>query len=488
MNMRNKKIMAAVCGIFVILLIAGITIYNRPEIKMLQAVKQLKQELNKYENPLLEEVDLLKIYQNKQEQCYYDQIACNVKLPKSLTENSLLQNIALDTVSVNMDRYFDNQQKRVQGSLGLGIGSFNLAKGNVYMIEDQAYLSVPELLEDTYVVNLSTFGRDFNQSELSELLGVKLPQNFGVYPFSNGSSKDWEEYGQILSQLTQHAKQLKSYVKLENTNEKLVMDRNGKKVTGKAVRLTVKEYALNDMAQYANHAILSSNLYKNQFRPLLQRMNFSDDVEEQILTGGYQGDLVIHIYLDQKRNILGLETVSPIVYEEGEIAFSIKASGAENIYDKLHVDFDRKTTEGNDCYAIDQSVLRDAAVCTNELVIAENNITVLDYHDEWDMSNQSIKIKGTMPEQLSVDIKAEIQNIVPGESFDLNIVNLVLDVEGEEPLQMAVKYSQKPVDTESIDWIQQDIHAKELFTLTKVDLFRIAYEAIKSAGGSLLPF
>ena len=68
MNMRNKKIMAVVCGIFVILLIAGITIYNRPEIKMLQAVKQLKQELNKYENPLLEEVDLLKIHKNKQEQ------------------------------------------------------------------------------------------------------------------------------------------------------------------------------------------------------------------------------------------------------------------------------------------------------------------------------------------------------------------------------------------------------------------------------------
>lgn len=473
--MKKKRIVISV--VLGMLLLAGFGVYQHPAVKMLQGISKVKKEVERYRNPVLEELELVKLYQNRQDECYHDQISCSIKLPQIESDSKLLDGFALDTISVNLENYYDNQQKRIQGTMNAGIGSFSLAEGKMTVLDDLAYFFMPELLEDAYYVNLETLGNDFNQSAFAEMTGMQMPQDFGFSPFTNGSGKDWEEFSQVVSQIAKHAAQLRSYVRLENTSEIMEIERNGETVKTKAVRLTVKEHAIQDMVNYASHVIKASSLYKNQLKEIIP------DLEIEAPSG----DLSLLFFLDSRRTILAVKTESAITCKKGDMTALIQAAGTKNSYDGFHVEIGKKTGQQDAQYTLDQTMKEEGSVRKTEMILTRNQETVLVYQDAWDWNNKSVQLKSRLGETTAVDMKAEIQNIVSGESFDLYIADLSYK-NGDETMEMAIKLSQKPASDSMTEWTEQVSNAKELFSLSKVDLFKLACEIMKAVGVSLLPF
>lgn len=486
--MNGKEIWSKYKKWWIVLLIvvlvsgAGICVYARPEIRLLMCAKNVQKELETLEKPALFELSPLSIYQKRQEEAYHDTFDVTISSPAFAFSGLSSDTYTMDQITVAYDGIYDNQAKEMKADIGFGVMGLDLLQGKLYVQDDRAYVTVPTLLPDCYFVELSTFGTDFNHSELAETMQISIPEGLSISAFTKGTMTDWEALQEMKQYLLEHAKTLKSYVAVKNGT---------KTQKGRPVTITLDAYAVNDMMHYLERVCLHSDLYQNQAGHLFVNEEHRA-LFEGIFETDYTEDLVLNCYMDTSRHLTGVETASPVSLGDAmKLSFSMEPLGEENsLSDMLFsITLMRQGVETG-IYEIERRITKTDGTSTETILITENGSNLVDCNQIWDADSKNYCMKASYVEEeqlIDISLKGSFLSLTSGEGFDFQIADLYIKENGEELLRAAGEVSMKVNGDKTVAVDEMDVEgAKDIFAMNRAELFGLVYEGIKSLGKTLL--
>jgi len=476
------------CGVLLLLCLVavGTMAYRRlqPRWKLTKAFINLGNELESYENPVLTELSLGEIGQLMASGATHTVTELNVTLPEK--ENSIL--------GVTWDKSTDRERRLMTADGVLGVFG---AKLRLKVAADEKYLQVtlPDILNDSFQVDMEKAVDGFNSSWLSKLIGWEIPEDYleiifgqvteGTGPETATEADTASVTASIRDMLTKALAVggIQIFLPEERKeNVRYFLENVEMSVTGDAItiqkqnrEIVCDRYEITVGAKLAEQLLLHVG----------EMMNGNTMSEEilDILHCRVMEDVVAKVYLDSSDRIVCLtargtfaeqskddDDEAAMVAENGlMLELVLDLMGEERTVDLVNGTLNMsKTGEGQ--------VLQEAIVCFDFQGLAQEQgcESRLFVHwkpvqgnlkeseewmeekewqlvSQWDYRNSAFMIDASQTKagkSMSFDIQGEIRNIVPGKSFQLNVDSMLVKRQERELCKITGSFFAEPLTVE----------------------------------------
>ena len=236
--------------------------------------------------------------------------------------------------------------------LNAGAYGFKMNIGNIVAADNTLYLSVPMVFQEVYSLELTNFGRDFNNSAWASLTGERLPEDYSVTLFEDVNAEDGDgQFGgdnELLEIFRKQGRINADSMKFETINQKKEFMFGGTPAEYGGVRVTMDKDAYNESMEAIRDDVLASDFYDELMRGY--RTSYTGDFDEfkeemdyvieQIFGLRFEQDPVIDFYLDKKGRIVNISTPEDIAVSGQDLdieslAVDIDFAGTERTLDSI---------------------------------------------------------------------------------------------------------------------------------------------------------
>lgn len=302
--------------------------------------------------------------------------------------------ISIPNIGVGLNCRFDAKASRTEVVAGAKVADTTLLSANIYVDEDKAVASVPELFSGAIGANYadSDFVEQLKNSELVAMLGEEFAAVLEAVPDTFGEVKDSAETAALvkdyLDALDESKDELLSKMEAEKTGEATVLV-NGEEVKCKEYKATfgpedVEAFltVLIDETVAFYDAYMEENA-ENMDPALLEELEARKSSEEMLAElealkeelKGKIGETVLLVYLNGKRLVMADLT---FVLDGAKVNLNVLFGMEGNRYDNMHLTLDMtKYEETMQLFALTHSTENtDDAFSSEWLVSVEGEETV----------------------------------------------------------------------------------------------------------------
>lgn len=474
-----------------ILVIAGGLLYrfvfHTPLARLTKGLTKMAKELQDYENPVAEEIDFAQIITGRKDAAAID-LRLNVGLP---------QVDGLPTIGLDFENSYDYNAKNLQADLCFSVYNADLFRTRMTVIEDILYLQIPHVFADAYSINLSSLGKDYNNSIWADLTGIQLDEDFSYDFFAHsetGTDSDIAKLKEELREvLREDLAEIWEDIRIEESGNTQKIVRNGETVTCQAITVTLDKDDLEELIEDMSHALFKSDYVEG----ILAKIIASDGDStgsygvRKILTGilaeqmhlELEDDIQLCFYLDNKDRILAIETYDTIAVKNSKIdniGFSFAFTGRERTLDHITgqilfelnghefiIEIEQEAEVTKDLY--EKTLL--ACVRTDG---AEKQAEI-EYVSSWDIEEKEfdLELLFDVPfHTLHMNAKGAFRDIQKGEAFTLELGKYHLAVDGDILMTLSGSLQFGPFE----GGITAPKGAKEFLKLSQWEIYQMAAE------------
>lgn len=465
---KKGKILIIVACVIAALAILGGSAWayytGTPGYKIAKGFENLAQEMDEMRNPLSEKLGMEELLVMMQDE------GSHVTTKLDFTAET---DYGSATLGVDTDFYKDSKAKELDSSTDISVMNYNFAHLDLYGNEDVICFSIPELfLEDMYF-ETDNIVSQYNSSILADdsMFGKLDMEDFSIELFPEDEDRisvgSWRDMNSYLDSFESDVEACREGMKLEKADKGIY-------------RVTIREQDANRLFK----DILKNykKLYPNQSEGMealdaydsliasdvsvLFEIGKGNRIESITMENPIEmldGEASLHgavFLLGEKRSIdkiQGKLTITNVLGEKAEVICQVVQSLEENDY---QADMDLKYTQGD---------------LSDKMKFAMNCDAV---KDTFDMSFSMKEEKDTF----ECNIRGSLDDIVPGESFDMDMKEFTMIMDGEELCNITGDITVEPLQEK----ITPSAEAKNaLFELTYSDIGDIVYKLYEEYGSLL---
>lgn len=452
-----------------------------------QGMDIMAKEMETYNSSISEDIGFDEITAFQRENPMQFQADMTFVLPESYD----YENIDFD---INMDLVTDWKNKKASAELGVGAYGMTLPIGELVTdgASNSIFFQCPIVSEEVYSVELTDFGKKFNESAWARFLESELPEDYTMELFSeNMEAAETEQSQAELSDIfAKFTDALQSARELTAVREKKAVWIGDKEVKCSGVAIRIPKESINEYLKSLKDDIMGSQYYQEVLDSAAARNALSgvdlekfkqeaDEMMELFLGLQLEEDFVCHTYFDAKGRIVNISTPQDIPVEgDGvdAIAMDFNFTGEERAMDTISGRFYFKSSSDEVYIGIDRSakVSEEWYKEDIELSLGETGQVedlIVKYKNDWNYQEKSFDILLALEaesEELSISGSGEFQNIEKGKGYTLKLDNVTLNIDDEDLLIMSGSIATEPTDKEvevpalSIDFLDmsmEDIEA-----------------------------
>lgn len=422
----NKKksggktiLIAILCFIFMILVAGGVvfyTFYSSPERKVMKGLKNLAQEMESYNNPLVDKLGIEEIMKMMNEEGAHTKSQIDVSTE---VEDFLDTTV---TIGVDTDSYKNMRTKEMSSFVSLSVMNYKLLNLLLYVDEDVVCFSSPELFMKDMYFETEDVVSQYNRSVWAEdYFGESEAEDFSIDLFETNSYVSGEE---LFEELKQDITELV---------EGLTIDQVKKGV----YRITLPRRETENLVQdYLDEIDVSAAADEY----------FPQDYDHIVCS-----DICILMEMDDRYKIKSMWLEEPVslldreILAEGELLFAGEEKGTDKIQSKLTLTglSDEKVEIVMQYVPSQHGKTYESEF--NMKVNVDDFMTKVDYLAEFDADEDDFKLDFSLKNsEDNFDISAEgsFEDIARGEGFKLQLDKCNITV-GEEDEEQSVRITGK---------------------------------------------
>ncbi|MCH5275354.1 MAG: hypothetical protein J1E65_05905 [Lachnospiraceae bacterium] len=491
----RKKVGLLVGGIsltaVLILLIAGGLLYrfvfHTPLARLTKGLTKMVKELQDYENPIAEEIDLAQVMNNRKDSANID-LQLNIGLP--------LVN-GLPTIGLDFEDSYDYDAKNMQADLWFSVYNADLLRARMTVIEDMLYLEAPHILTSAYSVNLASLGKDYNNSIWADLIGIDMDEDYSYDFFTRsaiGADADITKLKKELREVFQEdLTEIWEDIRIEESGDTKKIEGNGESVICQEIVITLDKDGVEKLGEDVSRAIYKSDYVEG----ILAKIAASDSYStgsyglRKLLTGilaeqihlELKDDIQLCFYLDNKDRILAIETHDAIFLQNSKIdniRFSFIFTGGERtpyhisgqiLFEldghefSIEIEQEAEVTK----YFYEKTLL----VCVR--MDEEEKEAEIAYISSWDIEKKEFDLELTFQiPYFEINMQAEgaLSGIKKGEAFTLKLRKCNLSLDGDTHMTLSGSLQVQPFEGS----ITAPEGAKEFLKLSQWEIYQMAAE------------
>lgn len=451
-------LLLAAAGLLVYLLLA-----NTPEAKLKKGFANLAKEMAAYGNPMNEAVD-------------FDAIADRMLTGATTLKLSL--NVTAgddsDTVGVDIVRNYDYPNRQMDTDFSISAYNIDFLQGNLKAKDDILYVSMPDIVKDTYSVNLATLGEDYNASDWAWQFDMDVDDSYSLdlFPGEANSETDLALTADVEKAIRRNLRHLAETMIVEDSGTAVEIERAGKTITCNGIRVVLDKDAVNRLLEDLEEVVADS--------PYAEAMQ--DVFAVRLMT-----NLEIYVYLDGKNRIVNIATPRRIGLQDSLITnfgFSLVFSGDERTLDKVTGTVKLLSDEGESVITIDRQARLKKGICKDvwKIGFEEEGTDIkmdMGYESSYNLDEQEfgavLEVK-MYDNILRMEIAGSYEDVVKGERFTLNLGKMNMLMDGETALKMSGTVSVLPFE----GTITVPSAAKDLFSLSADEFQALVMEVYQS--------
>lgn len=474
-----------------ILVIAGSLLYRfvfrTPLARLTKGLTKMAKELQDYENPIAEEIDFAQLIPGRKDSATID-LRLNVGLP---------QVNGLPTIGLDFEDSYDYDAQNLQADFCFSVYNADLFRARMTVIEDILYLEIPHVFADSYSVNLSSLGKDYNNSIWADLTGIRMDEDFSYDFFAHsepGTDTDINRLKEELREvLREGLAEIWDDIRIEESGDTKKIVRNGEIVTCQAIIVTLDKEDLEELVEDASHAFYKSDYVEGILAKIAAFAGNSTGSYgvRNILTGvlaeqmhlELEDDIQLCFYLDNKDRILAIETYDTISLKNSKIdniGFSFVFTGKDRTLDHItgQILFELDGRE----FSIE---IEQEAEVTKEIyekifsacvrVDGAEKQAEIEYVSSWDIEEKEFDLELLLDapfHTLHMNAEGSFREIQKGEAFTLKLEKYNLAVDGDILMTLSGSMRFEPFEGS----ITAPKGAKEFLKLSQWDIYQMAAE------------
>lgn len=466
---KGNGVKIAVCIACALVALVGIGIgvlaYYRstPSYKVKKGMQNLALEIVQTKNPLVEKIGIEDILLMMQEEGSHVETKLNVPVNVPMFGET--------TIGVDTDFYRDVPGKELSADTSFSVMNWDVAHLNIYANDEVLCFSIPELfMEDLYIENENVISQ-YNDSIWSELFSPSDMEDFSIELFPDVderiSMRDLKNMSTVMEDLRDDFIALKEGMTIEKVETGVYRVAFPSKEIDRLLNNMFENYAkmydgleaLQELKRYEK--LVDSDislLFEIDGTNHIESIMLESPIEIQDGKVSFEGEI---FFLGERRSIEKMQgriTINGVNGRSGDILWQIQLTSDDTEY---RMDTDLKWMEEEETIGKMKFVVNCDAV-----------------NDEFEMIFSS---KDEV-DDIEFILEGSVDDIVKGESVELNLDQAAVSVDGEEvfkvtgsagiePLEKAIEPSAKPETA--------------FFEMTNADLLVILYRLNDEYGGIL---
>lgn len=349
-------IIVAVVLVIALLIGGGLIAFGMlgsPESKITKGFANMAEEMESYQNPVMEKVQMDDILQKMNENGSYIDTSMNI------TQAELMASLGIDlTANVN------KKDKLVNMEMGMSVMNIAIATLQMSADEDNMYLAVPELFEDTLVFPVEDFAQKFNDSQLAYYANTQLPEDYELDIFPDEEAVEetevdeeyWKEF--FGEKIAEDQAAIAESLQVEKYDETKELTINGKDVKCKGYLVTAGQDAINQFFTDLVDELVNGKFGEEVVKGVWKELVASGYTEQELADYGYteeslrdewelmmedvsfevQDDFEMIVYMDSKNRIVSIELNEVemlIADQELNVQGEVNFLGAERTLDEI---------------------------------------------------------------------------------------------------------------------------------------------------------
>lgn len=433
---KGTVITIIVIAVIVLLTLGVILAYRlfflKPEVKLTKGLVHMTAELNSYGSFMAGDLDLETVTKNLVNDAATFDVVMNLTLPQS------------DTIGIDFTTHYDYADKKMDTDFSVSAYNIDLVEGWLAADGNRLYMSLPELIKDTYCMDTDTLGSDYNASVWPSYLGYSLSEDTSIELFPqltyyDNSTTLFESINKVMKE---GYKTLLKNMYVEDSEDMIEIERDGKTIRCSGVRVTFQEEDMN---------ALFDNL-------------FNSDVE-------------LSVYFDKQNRIVSISTPEEVQLKDSKIrqmSFSFLFEGSERAMD--YITGTVKLGNEEEAYKLDverkASVTEkdyDENICVSVTDSESDESMDIIYTNKWGLENQEIDMLIsviTQGDHYSCKLKGEFTDVDKEKLLTMNIGDLDFTVNEQSLFHIFGSVSVRPF--EEVISIPED--GINLFGLSQEDI------------------
>ncbi len=466
-------------------------LFRTPEARLIRGITDMVKQTEEYRNPVWEEIGLAEMLQERQESGAQD-ASFNITLP-GIKE--------LPTIGVDIQSSYSYEEQAWQSGIRLSAYNVELMQLDLTAADNILYLELPTVFSDTYAVNFSTLGKDYQNSVWAQLLGEDLlDEDFSYDFFGEASPEEEEENREALRQeliqvFSRDLERIKESMLIEESGEQKEIERSGKEVVCEGILLTLDQNDVNRLLQDLGETVIESDYLEEKLEQVLGKdgniAEFQNELKKN-LELELKEDIRLCFYLDNKDRILAVETVEDMEMKTSDgrtetLGTALMFTGAERPLDCIEGEISIEEDENRYVLALTREAELYGGERTYSLEAdlsredSEDCIHV-EYRNDWDTDAKEFDVElmlETPDNTASLAAEGVLEEIEKGKSCSFEIGKLNVLVDGEDVLVMSGSMSLAPY-TEKITVPEG---AKDFFKLNELELYGMLMELQGASNG-----
>ena len=476
--------------VLVLALIGGLLYYfvwRTPQRRLARGLINMTAEMQDYGNPVMAEIDLAEIINNRRESGSFD-LRMNLGLPWLAD---------IPTIGLDIVRDYDYEAEEMQASFDISTYNVPLFESKVTVIEDMMYLEIPDVLSHSYSVNLSTFGEDYNNSAWAEIVPMQINDDFSYDFFARYETGEDESLVKLRRELAEvfiaDLAEIQDNMVIEESGDKKKIERNGKTVTCEGILVTLDKNDLEKIVDDMREVILESDYVEELIEEAIRSSSYYDGrgefkkllraLMEEEFNLKLRDDLKICFYLDSKDRILAIETYEGIELKNSGIdnlRFSLEFTGPERTLDHIagEILFEAEGYEFTIETEREAKLTKDTYENTFRANISMEGVKEqieIEYVSSWDIKEKEFDLRFVFDApagDMKVNAKGAFSEIEKGEAFTLKLGSFNMSADGETLLTLSGSLSLQPLESS----IQAPDDSLDFFGLNQFEILALVME------------
>lgn len=461
------KILTAVVSLIVVIFIAiGIAVVyfrNTPAYKIGKGIQNLSKEIQENRNPLADKVGVEEILLMMVEE------GSHVSTRMDFTSDDLFGT----TIGIDTDYFKDVKRKELSTDTSISVMNYNFAHLKVYADAEALSFSIPELfIEDMYIDNENVVSQ-YNQSFLAEVTGRSEMEDFSLDLFEDAeeglSLREWQSLDRFTKRYEED---------IEACQDKMVME----KVEKGVYRII---YPAREMDRLLK-GLMSS--YESIYEMAGEDM-WWEEYDRLI-----DSDIEVLLVINRENRIESISFEEPITMMDGEaemeaelhflgdarsidkVQGEIAVEGIDGVERSIHLQILQPPLE--DCMEMELDI---------DLMEEKESILRVKYEMESDADRDEFELNLSVwddSEDMELVVKGSLDDIVKGQSVELDLEELAFFMDGEEQCKVTGEILVEPLQEEITSEVRKET---AFFEMTEEDWLTILYK-ISDAYGSMLDY
>lgn len=476
--------------VLILALIGGLLYYfvwRTPQRRLVRGLTKMAEEMQDYENPVLQEIDFTEVLNNRVDTGTFD-LSMNIDLPWRAD---------LPTIGLDIVRDYDYEAEEMQASFDISAYNVALFKSKLTVIEDTMYLEIPDVFSHSYSVNFSAFGENYNNSVWAKIVPIQIDDDFNYDFFARPEAGEDERLVKLRRELAEvfvaDLAEIGKNMVIEESGEKKKIERNGKTVTCEGILVTLDRDDLEEIVDDMREVFLESDYVEELIEEAIQTSDYYDargefkellrELMEEEFNLKLKDDLKICFYLDNKDRILAIETYEGIGFKNSEIdnlRFFLEFTGSERTLDSVageilfEYDGHEFTIETEREIELAKEIYEKTFTAAISMEGVKEQIDV-EYVSSWDIAEKEFELDfifDAPSDTLSMSAKGAFSEIEKGEAFTLKLGNLNLSMDGETLLTLSGSLRVEPFEGS----ITAPDDSRDLFGLSQFEIIELVME------------